>query len=65
MSLIILYYVSTGDKIWQIAFGSGFKCNSAVWKCNRTIKSPPVDDYNPWADCIDRYPVHIPDVVRL
>lgn len=54
-----------GDRIWQIAFGSGFKCNSAVWKCNRTIKSPPVDDYNPWADCIDRYPVHIPDVVRL
>ncbi|CAH2050389.1 unnamed protein product, partial [Thlaspi arvense] len=24
-----------GDRIWQIAFGSGFKCNSAVWKCNR------------------------------
>jgi len=21
-----------GDCIWQIAFGSGFKCNSAVWK---------------------------------
>jgi 3-ketoacyl-CoA synthase len=24
-----------GDKIWQIAFGSGFKCNSAVWQCLR------------------------------
>uniref|UniRef100_A0A3Q7JAE4 very-long-chain 3-oxoacyl-CoA synthase n=1 Tax=Solanum lycopersicum TaxID=4081 RepID=A0A3Q7JAE4_SOLLC len=26
-----------GDRIWQIAFGSGFKCNSAVWKCNRGL----------------------------
>ncbi|KAI8539133.1 hypothetical protein RHMOL_Rhmol09G0157400 [Rhododendron molle] len=51
-----------GDRVWQIAFGSGFKCNSAVWKCNRTIKKP-VD--GPWIDCIDRYPVHIPDVVKL
>ena len=24
-----------GDRIWQIAFGSGFKCNSAVWQCLR------------------------------
>ncbi|XP_057765714.1 3-ketoacyl-CoA synthase 5-like [Salvia miltiorrhiza] len=51
-----------GDRVWQIAFGSGFKCNSAVWKCNRTIKSP-VD--GPWADCIDKYPVHIPEVIKL
>ncbi|KAL6007610.1 separase/separin [Asimina triloba] len=51
-----------GDRVWQIAFGSGFKCNSAVWKCNRTIKTP-VD--GPWADCIDRYPVHIPEVLKL
>ncbi|KAL2485111.1 3-ketoacyl-CoA synthase 6 [Abeliophyllum distichum] len=51
-----------GDRIWQIAFGSGFKCNSAVWKCNRTIKDP---TDGPWADCIHKYPVHIPEVVKL
>ncbi|XP_077235994.1 3-ketoacyl-CoA synthase 6-like [Tasmannia lanceolata] len=51
-----------GDRVWQIAFGSGFKCNSAIWKCNRTLKTP-VD--GPWADCIYKYPVHIPDVVKL
>lgn len=51
-----------GDRVWQIAFGSGFKCNSAVWKCNRNIKTP-VD--GAWSDCIDRYPVHIPEIVKL
>ncbi|CAF1904767.1 hypothetical protein YC2023_016211 [Brassica napus] len=29
-----------GDRVWQIAFGSGFKCNYAAWKCNRKIKKP-------------------------
>lgn len=29
--------VRKGDKVWQIAIGSGFKCNSAVWVANRTI----------------------------
>jgi len=29
-----------GDRIWQIAFGSGFKCNSAVWKALRDINDP-------------------------
>eukprot|EP00884_Botryococcus_braunii_P009400 jgi/Botrbrau1/18461/Bobra.0072s0044.1 len=28
--------VRRGDKVWQIAFGSGFKCNSAVWRALRT-----------------------------
>ncbi|KAL3637811.1 separase/separin [Castilleja foliolosa] len=51
-----------GDRVWQIAFGSGFKCNSAVWKCNRTIKTP---SDGPWQDCIHRYPVDIPEVVKL
>jgi len=32
--------VAYGDRIWQIAFGSGFKCNSAVWQALRTIHTP-------------------------
>ncbi|KAI8023865.1 3-ketoacyl-CoA synthase 6 [Camellia lanceoleosa] len=51
-----------GDMVWQIAFGSGFKCYSAVWKCNRTIKTP---TNGPWFDCIDKHPVHIPEVVKM
>ncbi|CAL9206509.1 3-ketoacyl-CoA synthase 6-like [Musa acuminata AAA Group] len=51
-----------GDRVWQIGFGSGFKCNSAVWKCMRTVKTP-ID--GPWSECIHRYPVHIPEVVKL
>eukprot|EP01025_Chloroclados_australasicus_P032699 TRINITY_DN3313_c1_g1_i1.p1 TRINITY_DN3313_c1_g1~~TRINITY_DN3313_c1_g1_i1.p1 ORF type:complete len:510 (-),score=43.66 TRINITY_DN3313_c1_g1_i1:328-1857(-) len=40
----ILAYLETkkgvrrGDRIWQIAFGSGFKCNSAVWHAMRNVK---------------------------
>ena len=31
--------VKRGDRVWQIAFGSGFKCNSAVWKALRNVKT--------------------------
>ncbi|KAF3439801.1 hypothetical protein FNV43_RR18079 [Rhamnella rubrinervis] len=50
--------VSRGDRVWQIAFGSGFKCNSAVW---RALRAVPVGGCpgNPWNDSIDRYPVKI------
>ena len=27
--------IRRGDLVWQIAFGSGFKCNSAVWQALR------------------------------
>ena len=29
--------VNFGHRVWQIAFGSGFKCNSAVWEAMRPI----------------------------
>ncbi|KAE8677127.1 3-ketoacyl-CoA synthase 10 [Hibiscus syriacus] len=47
--------VKSGDRIWQIAFGSGFKCNNAVWRSMRRVRRPSGE--NPWLDCIDRYPV--------
>ncbi|CAN6198058.1 unnamed protein product [Urochloa humidicola] len=45
-----------GDRVWMIGFGSGYKCNSAVWKC---IRPAPSAD-SAWANCIHRYPVDVP-----
>lgn len=47
--------VRRGDRIWQIAFGSGLKCNSAVWKAVRRVRKPAAGR-NPWLDRIDAYP---------
>ncbi|KAL0422294.1 UNVERIFIED_CONTAM: 3-ketoacyl-CoA synthase 7 [Sesamum latifolium] len=47
------------DRVWQIAFGSGFKCNSAVWECISELDSR---TRNAWSDDIHLYPVMIPDV---
>jgi 3-ketoacyl-CoA synthase len=30
--------IRRGDTVWQVGFGSGFKCNSAVWKALRPVK---------------------------
>lgn len=46
--------VKNGDRVWQLAFGSGFKCNSLVWRSMRRVRKP---SRNPWLDCVDRYPV--------
>ncbi|XP_020592664.1 3-ketoacyl-CoA synthase 11-like [Phalaenopsis equestris] len=51
------------DKIWQIAFGSGFKCNSAVWKALKAVK--PEKEKNPWMDEIENFPVIVPRVAAI
>ncbi|KAJ6763549.1 3-KETOACYL-COA SYNTHASE [Salix purpurea] len=55
--------IKKGDRIWQIGFGSGFKCNSAVWRAMRAID--PAKEKNPWMDEIDGFPVRVPKVAPL
>uniref|UniRef100_A0A0D9VPV6 3-ketoacyl-CoA synthase n=1 Tax=Leersia perrieri TaxID=77586 RepID=A0A0D9VPV6_9ORYZ len=56
--------IRRGDRVWQIAFGSGFKCNSAVWKALRSVDGGEADA-GPWAQDLDRLPVHVPKVVPI
>ncbi len=44
--------VARGDRVWQIAFGSGFKCNSAVWKALRSSTTP----HWAWEDTLHETP---------
>ncbi|PIN16214.1 Very-long-chain 3-oxoacyl-CoA synthase [Handroanthus impetiginosus] len=39
--------IKKGDRVWQLALGSGLKCNSVVWKAVRTVRQP---KRNPWND---------------
>ncbi|KAF3786068.1 hypothetical protein EJ110_NYTH25458 [Nymphaea thermarum] len=52
-----------GGRTWQIAFGSGFKCNSAVLKALRTIT--PAKEKNPWMEEIDQFPVVVPRLAEV
>ncbi|KAL9238953.1 hypothetical protein vseg_013318 [Gypsophila vaccaria] len=55
--------IRKGHRTWQIAFGSGFKCNSAVWRALKTIN--PSQEKNPWIDEIDNFPVQVPKLTPL
>ncbi|XP_020242635.1 3-ketoacyl-CoA synthase 11-like, partial [Asparagus officinalis] len=46
--------VKEGDRVWMLAFGTGFKVCSLVW---RALKDSDMDADNPWKDSIHRYPV--------
>ncbi|KAK1282346.1 3-ketoacyl-CoA synthase 13 [Acorus calamus] len=46
--------VRVGDRLWMVAFGTGFKACSLVWTALRD-SAPDTD--NPWNDCIHQYPV--------
>ncbi|XP_027165043.1 3-ketoacyl-CoA synthase 20-like isoform X1 [Coffea eugenioides] len=50
--------VKKGDRAWQISFGAGFKCNSAVWRALKDID--PSKEKNCWTDEIDEFPVQVP-----
>ncbi|XP_047955985.1 3-ketoacyl-CoA synthase 20-like [Salvia hispanica] len=51
--------VRRGDRVWQLGFGSGFKCASGVWRALRTI--PPNEVDNPWLQVIDQFPISLPN----
>ncbi|XP_076934973.1 3-ketoacyl-CoA synthase 11-like [Bidens hawaiensis] len=48
--------VKKGEKMWMIAFGTGFKVGSLVWKW--VSDSKPESD-NPWNDSIQNYPLKV------
>ncbi|KAF8388156.1 hypothetical protein HHK36_026822 [Tetracentron sinense] len=50
--------IKNGDRLWQIAFGSGFKCNSGIWRALRNVD--PAMEGDPWMAEIDRFPVQEP-----
>ncbi|CAL1396514.1 unnamed protein product [Linum trigynum] len=54
------------DRVWQIGFGSGFKCNSVVWRALRNVDPKcEREKKNPWRDEIDGFPVHVPKVAPI
>ncbi|KAK4718582.1 hypothetical protein R3W88_016920 [Solanum pinnatisectum] len=50
--------IKKGDRACQIGFGSGFKCNSAVWHALKNIN--PAMEKNPWTDGFRTFPLMSP-----
>ncbi|KAK1406796.1 hypothetical protein QVD17_38404 [Tagetes erecta] len=48
--------VARGDKMWMIAFGTGFKVGSLVWKW---LSDSETESDNPWNDCIHKFPLKV------
>ncbi|OVA10610.1 FAE1/Type III polyketide synthase-like protein [Macleaya cordata] len=46
--------VKKGDKMWMLAFGTGFKVCSLVFK---SLRDSCIESDNPWIGCIHRYPL--------
>ncbi|GAB2212726.1 hypothetical protein Droror1_Dr00020707 [Drosera rotundifolia] len=44
-----------GDRVWNIAYGSGFKCSSNIWSALRDIDAR--ERLNPWTEEINQFPV--------
>ncbi|XP_075500973.1 3-ketoacyl-CoA synthase 11-like [Primulina tabacum] len=49
--------IKRGDRVWMIGFGSGFKCNSGVWRALGGVD--PAEERNAWTDVIEQFPVEI------
>ncbi|WOL02985.1 hypothetical protein Cni_G11705 [Canna indica] len=43
--------IRRGDRVWMLAFGTGFKACSVVW---RALRDSNLDPDNPWNDCFHR-----------
>ena len=52
--------VKRGERVWQIAFGSGFKCNSAVWRALRPVHT----QHEAWLD-LPKPSIRLPKVASL
>ncbi|PNX81276.1 3-ketoacyl-CoA synthase 11-like protein [Trifolium pratense] len=50
--------IKKGHKVWQMAFGSGFKVNTAVWLALKNVDTKSLK--NPWMDEIHEFPVPMP-----
>ncbi|XP_021897116.1 3-ketoacyl-CoA synthase 20-like [Carica papaya] len=54
--------INKGDRVWQIGFGSGFKCNSVVWYALNSINS--AGENNPWNDELKEFPIQSAEIIN-